>query len=126
MSKINTHGLKMTGLKAASGSTQNYGVFSPSYDELFYNRSTGEVWTVFQHSIGHNSWTVYHDANVLKICDASSHMTMQEIADAIAETVAQDDAQAEFLADIGRQYAQAEIRADIDRRYAQAKQALFA
>lgn len=92
MSKINTHGLKMTGLKAASGSTQNYGAFSPSYDEIFYNRSTGEVWTVYQHSLGHNSWTVYHDASILKICDASNHMTMQQIADAIAKTVNLADA----------------------------------
>lgn len=87
MSKINTHGLKMTGLKAASGNTRDYGYYSPSYDEIFYDRSTGKVWTVYQYSLGHNSWTVYHDASVLKICDASNHMTMQQIADAIARAV---------------------------------------
>lgn len=85
---INTHGLKMIGLKKASGSTANYGAYSPAYDEIFYDTKTGEVWTVYQCSIGHNSWTVYDDPNVIKICNASCHMTMQEIADAIAEQLA--------------------------------------
>lgn len=87
MSKINTHGLKMVGLKKASGNTRNYGYYSDKYDEIFYNRSSGEVWTVFQCSLGRNSWTEYHDPDVIKICNASDHMTMQEIADAIAETI---------------------------------------
>ena len=86
MKKINTHGLKMVGLKKASGNT---GCSTPNaYDELFYNRTTGEVWTVFQYSIGHNSWTKYHDRSIIKIGETSEHMTMQEIADRIAECIA--------------------------------------
>lgn len=41
------------------------------------------VWTVFQCSLGHNSWTEYHDENIVKICNTDEHMTMQEIADCI-------------------------------------------
>lgn len=81
---IDTHGLKMTGLKKASGETRNYGFYSPEYNEIFYDRATGEVWTVYQHSLGHNSWTEYHDPNVIKICNTSQHLTMQEIADGIS------------------------------------------
>lgn len=84
---INTHGLKMVGLKKASGSTENYGYYSPAYNELFYDKSDGKVWTVYQYSIGHNWYTVYHDDNIIKICNTSSHMTMQQIADAIYNTI---------------------------------------
>lgn len=87
MKAINTHGLKIKGLRKASGSTQNYGYYSGHYDEVFYNRKTGEVWTVYQYSLGQNSWTKYHDPNVIKICNASQHMTMQQIADAIHEAM---------------------------------------
>ena len=38
-------------------------------------------------SLGCNSWTEYHDGNVIKICNTSRHMTMQEISDAIYEAV---------------------------------------
>ena len=84
MIKVNTHGLKMVGLKKASGNTLNY-KDKAKYDEIFYDRKTGEVWTVFQCSLGQNSWTRYHDGNVVKVCNTSDHMTMQEIADRIRE-----------------------------------------
>lgn len=87
MKSINTYGLKIKGLKKASGNTMNYGSYSDKYDEVFYDRKTGEVWTVFQCSLGHNSWTVYHDPNVIKVCNASRHMTMQALADAIHEAI---------------------------------------
>ena len=92
--KINKHGLPMNGLKKASGATCDYGYYAQEYDEIFYDRSTGEIWTVYQVSLGHNSWSEYHDADVIKVCNASMHMTMQEIADRIAERVAECDAYA--------------------------------
>ena len=36
MIKVNTHGLKMTGLKKTSGGTENYSYYSGKYDEIFY------------------------------------------------------------------------------------------
>ena len=84
---INKHGLKMTGLKAASGATQDYGYYSDQYVELFYNRETGEIWAKHQVSLGHNTWTVYDDPAVLKIGNVWQHLTMQAIADKIAEAV---------------------------------------
>lgn len=102
MKKINTHGLKIVGLKKASGRTDDYGYYSGIYDEIFYDRATGEVWTVSQCSLGQNWWTEYHDANIIKICNASRHMTMQELADAIYEAVQMCQAQEEWLANIAR------------------------
>ena len=87
MNKIDKHGFKMIGLREASSSTGDYGINSSMYDELFYNLKTGEVWTVFQCSLGWNSWTEYHDKDIVKICNTSRHMTMQEIADSISDYV---------------------------------------
>ena len=84
---INKHGLKISGLKAASGMTKNYGYYSGSYIEIFYDTETGEVWGKYQYSIGQNNWTQYDDPAVIKIGNVSTHMTMQEIADAIRDAV---------------------------------------
>lgn len=83
MAKVNTYGLTIKGLKKTSGYTEDYGYYSGRYVEIFYDRSTGEVWGNFQYSLGQNSWTEYHDPDVVKICNTSRHMTMQEIADEI-------------------------------------------
>lgn len=82
---INTHGIKMTGLKAVSGETKDLGgYYSGQYVEIFYDRSTGKVWGNYQYSLGQNTWTVYDDPDVIKICNASDKMTMQQIADAVS------------------------------------------
>lgn len=87
---INKYGIKMNGLKKASGCTENYGPYSGSYVELFYDKSNGDVWGIFQHSLGQSSWTVYHDPDVIKVCTTSRHMTMQEIADCIRDRLELD------------------------------------
>ena len=81
--KINTYGLKIKGLRKVSGDTKNYGFYSGKYVEIFYNRDTGELWSVYQFSLGQNSWTEYHDNAIIKVCNATEHMTMQEIVDRI-------------------------------------------
>lgn len=82
--KINTHGLKMTGLKATSGATKGLcGYYSGNYIEIFYDRATSKVWGNYQSSLGQNSWTEYDDPDVIKICNVSEPCTMQEIADLI-------------------------------------------
>ena len=81
--KVDKHGLKMIGLKRASGQTFDFGDYSPQYCEIFYNTKTGDVWTVYHYSVGRNSWSHPLDPAVEKICTTDRHMTMQEIADAI-------------------------------------------
>lgn len=83
---INKHGYKMTGLRKASGETRSY-PDSGSYDEIFYDRKTGEIWTRYQCSLGQNSWTQYDSPDIVKVCNTDRHMTMQEIADRIAQTM---------------------------------------
>lgn len=46
MTKVNTYGHKINGLRKASGETVNWDTRSGGYTEVFYDRSTGEVWTV--------------------------------------------------------------------------------
>lgn len=88
MAKINKHGLKMRGLKAASGWTENYGYYSGHYVQISYDRNTGDVLANYHYSIGHNWWTQYHDPAIITVAMASNHMTMQQIADAIADKLA--------------------------------------
>ena len=86
MAKINTHGLKMKGIKKASGDTCNYS--SGHYIQISYDTETGDIMTDYHYSLGRNSWTQYHDPAIITICTTDYHMTMQDIADAIAEAVA--------------------------------------
>lgn len=90
MAKINTYGITIKGIRKASGETFNYGAYSAQYDEIFYNRATGEVWTKYQVSLGQNTWTEYYDKDILWICNTQRHMTMQEIADAIRDKLREE------------------------------------
>lgn len=83
--------IKIKGLRKACGNTANWGPRSGGYTEIFYDRNSGEVWTVDQISLGHNSWTSYRDPDIIKICETEHHMTMAEIREAIAEALRQND-----------------------------------
>lgn len=83
---LNTHGIKMIGIRKAAGETKTLrGYYSGEYVELFYDRADGEVITIYQYSLGQNTWTQFHDRSVVKICNLSEPYTMQQIADLIAE-----------------------------------------
>lgn len=87
--KTNTHGYKMHGLRNAASETKGLaGYYSGHYVQISYNRETGEITTNYHYSLGQNSWTQYHDPAIITICNASSPMTMQEIADMIAGVMA--------------------------------------
>lgn len=87
---INTYGYKMEGIKNAAGDTKHLGGHAGEYSELFYDKRTGEVWTKYQYSIGSNSWTVYHDPNIVKVCNIYTPKTMQQIADLIVDAMFDD------------------------------------
>lgn len=88
MAVINTHGLKMTGLKGTSSDTKELqGYYSGSYVEVFYDLSTGKVWGKYQYSLGQTTWTKYEDADIIKCGNISKPATMQEIADMVAASV---------------------------------------
>lgn len=86
--KIDKHNLPMHGLRKASGETKDLtGYYSGHYVQISYDTQSGDVITDYHYSLGQNSWTEYHDTNIITICNASEPMTMQEIADAIANKI---------------------------------------
>lgn len=90
---LNLHGLNINteDLEKVRGETCNYGKHSGMYVEIFYDCSTGEVWSLTQCDIGHNTFTRYRDKDIIKVCDTHRHMSAQALADEIAEAVAEDD-----------------------------------
>ena len=85
--RINTNGLTIKGLRAACGQTYNWTPRSGGYTEVFYDMTTGEIWTVDQVSIGMNTWTQYDDPDVIKVCNTTTHKTMQQLADLVYQAV---------------------------------------
>lgn len=85
--KIDTHGLKMVGLRKASGYTENYPRESGKYVQVSYDKATGEILTTYHVSNSHNSWAEYNDENVIFICFTRHHIKMQTLADIIASVV---------------------------------------
>lgn len=89
MKSVNKHGLKMVGIRFIAGKTKRLqGYYADYYLQLFYNRSTGEAWADEHVSFGHNSWTVYHDPDIVNCGFLTSPHTMQQIADRIRAAVA--------------------------------------
>lgn len=85
---LNTYGYKMLGLKRAAEKTKLLqGYYYGQYVQISYDCSTGEVITNYYVSLGHNSWTQYYSPAIITACFTSSPMTMQEIADRIADKV---------------------------------------
>lgn len=90
MGKVDKHGLKITGLKAASGRTCACSPYETGYYEVFYDRESGKVWSLYRYSTGFNCHVENRQAHVLSVCQTKKHLTMQEIADCIAEEVKRD------------------------------------
>ena len=86
MAKLTTHGLIMRGIRKASGETVDWDPRSGGYTQISYDMATGDIMT--NDHIG-ESWSKYHDPDVITICHTRQHMTMQEIADAIAQKVSE-------------------------------------
>lgn len=99
--KINTYGLNISlkDLRETAWATTNYpnGGYSPEYDEVFYDCESGEVWSIYQYSIGHNSYTRYHDPAIIKIGNYTHHVTQQQLMDAIKRVVDDRDAAQRWL-----------------------------
>ena len=84
----NTYGLTIKGLRKTAGETKGLqGYYSGQYLQISYDMATGDIYTNYHCSFGQNSWSEYHDSDIIRICNASDPMTMQDIADAIYEAV---------------------------------------
>lgn len=90
--KVNTHGIKMVGLKKAAGETKSLNGCNGCYVQISYDRADGEVLSDYHCSLGHNSWSEYRSDSILSVCFLDNRTTMQEIADKIAERLADNEA----------------------------------
>ena len=86
MAKVNKHGIKMKNLKAVSGATVNNPI---GYSQIIYDRSTGELLETWHVGSYLTSWTQYNDPDVIHVCNTRRHMTMQELADAVRDALAE-------------------------------------
>lgn len=86
--EINTHGrnINKETLANASNSTKGLGSRTGEYMEIFYDKSTGDVWCKYHWD--REEWTVYHDSDVIKVGSAARHMSQQQIADMVAGAMA--------------------------------------
>lgn len=56
-----------------------------AYYEVFYNRRTDELFTEFQVSLGHNSWTKFENPEIVKIGEFEKPVTMKELKQLVEE-----------------------------------------
>lgn len=86
--EINTHGrnINLEDLAKASEYTKGLGSRTGEYEEIFYDKTTGEVWGAYHWD--QEEWTVYHDADVIKVGITIRYKSQQQIADMIADAMA--------------------------------------
>lgn len=94
--KVNTHGIKMVGLKKAAGETKHLNGCNGCYVQISYDRADGEVLADYHCSLGHNSWSQYRQSSIINICFLDYPTTMQEIADRIADRLAINESDDEW------------------------------
>lgn len=80
---LDKHGLPMTGIKEAARETHytDCGL----YTGIYYHTQSGRIYADTQ--AGCNTWLVWQDDAIIPICRVNYRMTMQQIADRIAEVV---------------------------------------
>lgn len=88
MKKINTHGLKIINLRKVSSETVNNPI---GYSQISYDKATGELFEVWHKGTPLTNWSEYHDPNIIHVCYTCKHMTMQQLADAVAQAVQWDE-----------------------------------
>lgn len=91
MKCINRYGKRLKYLRQVSRDTKDWGYYSPEYCEVFYDKKTDELFTVYHYSIGCNEWTEFHNPDVIRVVVAHRHYSMQEIADMVDECLNPDD-----------------------------------
>lgn len=72
-------GLKITGWKKAVSQSDNYG--GRLFNNVYCNFKTGEVWRKEETQ---NSWTDYHNPDIMQVLSSPYKLTGNQIAEAIA------------------------------------------
>lgn len=79
---------KFHGVKAAVGEMRGCSPYDGTYIEVHYDLDEDEVYTHFHSSFGYNSWTVYHDTDVIPVGMYSSPVKMAELKEDIRRAIA--------------------------------------
>lgn len=86
--------LKIKGLKKAIGEYKRYnagGYYSPEYGRLMFDIESGELWTDYFYSIGHNEWNQYHSESIINLDRIMKKIgiavNMQNVKNFIAENI---------------------------------------
>lgn len=61
---------QLTGVKKAVGEYKRFnsnGYYSPEYGYIMLDKESGEIWTDYFYSIGHNSWKEYHSDSIVNL-----------------------------------------------------------
>lgn len=83
--------MKIKGLKKIAGESKKLtGFYSPEYLQLNYNTNTGEAWTDYYYSIGHNSWTEYNEPDIITCGIITEPKTQKEISGMIHDAILKD------------------------------------
>ena len=86
--KVNTHGLKMIGLRKVAGESKSTkGYYDGYYIQISYNIITGEIHVNEHWNLGHRDYVVYHNPNIINVGNICTPHTMQDIADKIYDAV---------------------------------------
>ena len=97
---LNYYQLKIKGIKKAvselkANLPKNNTYYSGIYMQVNFDTNSGKILTNYHYSLGHNSWTVYHDKAVIFIGNYIKPAKMQEIINDIAQRLT--DLNSEFL-----------------------------
>jgi hypothetical protein len=101
MSKVNTYGLVMRGLRKAAGATKSLrGPGYPHYVQISYDMATGDVLIDHHYTFHfHDEITVYKSPSIINVGAVVCPLTMQHIANSVANAVtAHKDHDAEMSA----------------------------
>lgn len=84
MKPIDKHGYTIRNLRAVSRAT----VDNPAgYSQISYDTQTGELLDAWHVGGPLTSWKDYHDPNIIRIMGTRSHVTMQQLADAVLDAM---------------------------------------
>ena len=79
---------KFHGVKAAVGEMASCNRYDGTYLEVHYDIEEDKVYTNFHCSLGGNSWTMYHDPDVIPVGTYSSPVKMAELKADIRRAIA--------------------------------------
>ena len=68
------------------GADDGLGSYSNTYVQINLDKDTGEIWGDFHCSIGRNSWTEYHEDNIVSLgMYADNKFQLEDLAEALSE-----------------------------------------